>query len=245
MFPLRDNTPRNSVPVVTTLLVVINVMVFLFEVSLPPGQLERFVELFGLVPKRFAHPPWAVWVGFPADQYWPILTHMFVHGSLLHLFSNLWILWIFGDNVEDRMGHVRFVIFYVLCGLVAGAVHLYTNHDSTLPVVGASGAIAGVLGAYFVLYPRARLVCVLPIFFYPLFFEVPAFVFLILWFLTQLYSGALSSLSGQHVGGVAWWAHVGGFAAGVLLHWFFLARRPAKRRMYADEYGVAGPWARR
>lgn len=245
MIPIRDNVPRRSVPVVTILIILANAGVFAFELNLGPQRLQNFIYLFGLVPKRYTHPAWAQWVGFPVDTYWPFFTSMFLHGGFFHILLNMWTLWIFGDNVEDRMGGLRYVAFYLLCGLIAAGVHVVTNAGSQMPVVGASGAIAGVLGAYFVMYPRARLILLIPIFFYPLFFEIPAFLYLILWFLLQLYSGALSlGAETASRGGVAWWAHIGGFAAGVALHRFFLIGRPPPRRMYADEHGLAGPWSR-
>lgn len=142
----------------------------------------------------------------------------------MHVISNMWMLWIFGDNVEDRMGHLRFLVFYLLCGVAAGIVHFATNLNSTLPTVGASGAVAGVMGAYFLLYPRARIITMIPVFFYPLFIEIPAVFFLGLWFYSQLFSG-LASLSGpMQVGGIAWWAHVGGFLTGAALRFVFVKR---------------------
>src|SRR3989440_10379724 len=140
---------------------------------LPRQGVEQLFYIFGLVPARFTHPDWAAYVGFHVDSYWPILTHQFLHGGWLHIIANMWTLWIFGDNVEDRMGPLRFVIFYLICGTIAGLTHLLTNPDSTLPSVGASGAIAGVLGAYILLFPTARLIVMIPILFFPFFFEVP------------------------------------------------------------------------
>jgi membrane associated rhomboid family serine protease len=150
-------------------------------------------------------------------------------------------LWIFGDNVEDRMGRARFLIFYLLTGLAAGLTHWFTNLHSTVPTVGASGAIAGVLGAYFVLFPHARIVAMFPIFF----FQVPAVIYLLFWALSQVVSGTLAGLGPEDVGGVAWWAHVGGFVAGMALCWFFLLpRRDAPGRFARDEYGIEQAWSR-
>jgi membrane associated rhomboid family serine protease len=174
MIPIRDTIPSRNLPVVTWFLIIANSAVFLFELSLPPDVLERVFHLFGLVPARYTHPQWAVVIGFPVDDYWPFLTSMFLHGGWMHIISNMWTLWIFGDNVEDRMGSLRFLIFYLLCGFAAGLVHWFTHPWSTLPTVGASGAIAGVMGAYFFLFPFARVVVLLPILFFPFFFEVPA-----------------------------------------------------------------------
>src|SRR4029077_560609 len=138
----------------------------------------------------------------------------FLHGGWFHIIANMWTLWIFGDNVEDRMGPGRFAIFYLLCGTIAGSTHLLTNPDSTVPSVGASGAIAGVLGAYLLFFPTARLIVLFPIFFLPLFFEVPEVFYLVIWFFSQLFSGSAALAGSQQVGGIAWWAHIGGFIGG-------------------------------
>ena len=176
-------------PVVTRALILINVLVFFFELALPKQGLEQLFYLFGIVPARLTHPDWASYVGFPVDGYWTILTYQFLHGGWLHIVANMWTLWIFGDNVEDRMGSLRFVIFYLICGSIAGFTQLLTNPDSTIPSIGASGAIAGVLGAYLMFFPTARLIVLFPIVFFPFFFEVPAVLYLLLWFFIQLFSG--------------------------------------------------------
>jgi membrane associated rhomboid family serine protease len=242
MIPIRDNVPRQNTPIATWLLILINGVIFVFELMMPQPTLERFFYLFGIVPARFTHPDWASWVGFPIDNYWPFLTSMFLHGGWLHIIGNMWALWIFGDNVEDRMGPVRFVIFYLLCGLAAGVVHIVTNADSTIPTVGASGAIAGVMGAYFLLFPFARIVVLIPVFFFPFFFELPAVIYLGFWALSQLFSGTLALVDENAVGGVAWWAHVGGFIAGIGLQFLFVRRGRAYRRLSRDEYGIEGAW---
>ena len=192
MFPIQDSVPSRSVPVVTRALILINAIVFFFELSLPQASVEQLFYLFGIVPARFTHPDWTAYVGFPVDSYWPFLTHQFLHGGWLHIIFNMWTLWIFGDNVEDRMGPLRFGIFYLTCGILAGVTQLLTNSDLTVPSVGASGAIAGVLGAYLLLFPTARLVVMFPIFFFPFFFEVPAVLYLGIWFFSQLFSGTLA-----------------------------------------------------
>ena len=226
-------------PVVTRALVLVNVLVFFFELTLPRQGIEQLFYLFGIVPARLTHPDWAADIGFPAGTYWTILTHQFLHGGWLHLFANMWTLWIFGDNVEDRMGSLRFLIFYLICGSVAALTQVLTNPDSTIPSVGASGAIAGVLGAYLLFFPTARLIVLLPIFFYPFFFEVPAVLYLFLWFLIQLFNGAAALAGPQEVGGIAWWAHVGGFVSGMLLCRLFVRRR---RPSQPDEYGLEWAW---
>jgi membrane associated rhomboid family serine protease len=216
-------------------LLFVNAAVFFFELQLSEAQVEEFFYRFGLVPARYSHPEWAHWAGVPSDNYWPFLTHMFLHGSLFHFIANMWTLWIFGDNVEDRMGPVRFLIFYLLCGLTASLLHYFTALYSAIPTLGASGAIAGVMGAYFLLYPSARIIMLVPILFYPFFFEVPAVLYLGFWFLGQVLSGVVSAVGPEQVGGIAWWAHIGGFVAGAVLWRVFV--RP-ERPLQADEYGV-------
>ncbi|NCD24878.1 MAG: rhomboid family intramembrane serine protease [Deltaproteobacteria bacterium] len=218
MFPLRDNIPSRHRPYMVWAILAVNILVFVLMLPLGPGQENGVFHLFGVVPARFFHPDWAVWRGYPEGGSIAFLAHMFLHSGWLHIIANMWSLWIFGDNVEDVMGPVRFLIFYVLCGLAALGVHMVTASDSTVPVVGASGAIGGVMGAYFFLYPHARVVTVVPILIFPLIFEIPALFFLGAWFMSQVFSGLLTSSAG---GGVAWWAHIGGFVAGMLLLRFF------------------------
>lgn len=242
MFPIRDSIPTRTVPIVTRALILINALVFFCELALPKEALERFFYLFGIVPARLAHPAWAAAEGFPAGAYWTLLTHQFLHGGWLHIISNMWALWIFGDNVEDAMGHVRFAVFYLVCGVLAALTQVFTQPDSTLPSIGASGAIAGVLGGYLLLYPTARIVVLLPIFFFPFFFELPAVLYLGIWFVTQLFSGTLALAAPQQVGGIAFWAHVGGFVSGIVLCRAFVRR--VRRRLQPDEYGLEWAWRR-
>src|SRR5687768_16797251 len=204
VIPLRDVIPSRTTPYVTISLIVVNVLVFLYEATLDERSLEAFVLYFGLVPAAFS------WVA--------VLTSMFVHGGLLHAGGNMLYLWIFGDNVEDRMGHGRFLVFYLLCGVAAALAQTAMVPDSIIPMVGASGAIAGITGAYLVLYPRSRIVTLLPIFFFIQLVEVPAVFFLGIWFLIQFVSGIgsiASAAGGEPAGGVAFWAHIAGFVAGV------------------------------
>ena len=224
MIPIRDTIPREHFPFAVWTLIAANIVVFIYELKVPRDLTEQFIYLFGLVPARFTDPGWAATVGFP-HTYWPFFTTMFLHGGWLHIIGNMWVLWIFGDNVEDRMGPLRFFLFYLLCGLAAGATHVLTNPGSRVPAVGASGAIAGVMAAYLVLFPRGRIIAMFPILFYPVFFQVPAFIYLGFWFLTQFFSGTLAIASDREVSGIAWWAHVGGFAAGILTFSLFLRPR--------------------
>ncbi len=245
MIPIRDTIPSRTTPVVTWTLIFVNTAIFFYELSLGPIGAEQLFYWFGLVPARYSHPEWALTVGLSPDDYLPFLTSMFLHGGWLHLIGNMWTLWIFGDNVEDRMGHARFLTFYLLTGFAAGLTHWFTNVDSIVPTVGASGAIAGVLGAYFILFPHSRIIAMFPVFFFPFFFELPAGVYLLFWGLSQIFSGTLSTLAAADVGGVAWWAHVGGFVSGMLLHRLFILRpRDGPRRFEQDETGIEGVWAR-
>lgn len=212
MFPLRDNVPRRRFPFVNYLLVLINVLVFLFEVRVDQtGRLTAFIMKYGLVPARF--------FASPAHHFRDIFTAMFLHGSWGHVIGNMWFLLIFGDNVEDAVGHLRYLFYYLLMGFGAAAAQLAASPASRLPMIGASGAIAGVLGGFFFLYPRAKVLTLVVFIFFIRFIEIPAFFFLGLWFLMQTVSG-LGALSAQairgDVGGVAWWAHAGGFLAGLL-----------------------------
>jgi membrane associated rhomboid family serine protease len=221
MFPIRDSERSRSTPWITRLLVVFSAAVYLYEWMLPEEQLEQLVQTCALVPARLSQGE--------ALDLWPFLTSMFLHASLLHAVANLWALWIFGDNVEDSLGPLRFLVFYVASGVAAGALHVFVLPHSELPTLGASGAIAGVMGAYFVLFPRARVVAVIPILCFPLIIEIPAFVYLGVWFLIQLVSGAGSLGPGSSGATIAWWAHIGGFLAGVLLLAVLGLRRPRVR----------------
>ena len=217
MIPLRDVIPSRTTPYTTIALIVLNSLVFLFQLSLG-DQVNDFILAFGLVPAAFS------WVN--------VFTSMFLHGSLLHVGGNMLYLWIFGDNVEDRMGHGRFLSFYLLCGIAAALAQSIINPDSIVPMVGASGAIAGVMGAYFVLYPHSRIVTLVPLIIFFQVMEVPAIFFLGIWFVMQFISGVGSiatAVSGEPGGGVAFWAHVAGFVAGVT--GVFVFRRPERQRV--------------
>jgi membrane associated rhomboid family serine protease len=212
MIPLKDENPSRSTPVVMRVIVALNVACFLYEMALGPG-LRGFVFEFGFVPARLSLA--LEGAESPLAPGTTLISSMFLHGGWLHLLGNMWYLWIFGDNIEDRLGHVRFLLFYVLAGLAAATTHWLTNASSGVPTVGASGAIAGVLGGYLIAFPRARVLTLVPLFVFIQVMSLPAIVVLGLWFVFQFFSGALSLGMGA-TGGVAWWAHVGGFAFGVV-----------------------------
>jgi membrane associated rhomboid family serine protease len=216
MIPLRDVIPSRTTPVVTFALLAANALAFLFQLSLGE-QVNEFILYFGLVPAAFS------WVA--------LFTSMFLHGGLLHFGGNMLYLWIFGDNVEDRMGHGRFLVFYLLCGVAAALAQTIVTPDSLVPMVGASGAIAGVMGAYFVLYPQSRIVTLLPIIFFMQIVEIPAIFFLGIWFLMQFVNGlgSFAIASASQSGGVAFWAHIAGFVAGI--SGVLVFRRPERQRV--------------
>ncbi len=215
MIPLRDTNPSRSFPFITIILIIVNVVIFLFELYLGK-HLNELLSYFALIPAKYFYL--ATKGGFNyIERFYPFITSQFLHGGWLHMIGNVWFLWIFGDNVEDRLGHSKFLLFYLLCGIAAGFTHVYTNPSSPVPTIGASGAIAGVMGAYTILFPRARVLTLVPIFFFIQFVELPAFIFLGIWFLIQFFSGTLALASGGAYSGVAWWAHIGGFVVGVIL----------------------------
>ena len=225
MIPFRDTVPLQNTPWVTWSLILANLLLFLFCRGLQGDELRSFQYLHGLIAARYMRPEWAASAGFPED-YTPFITSIFLHGSWLHLIFNLWLLWIFGDNIEDRMGGVRILAFYLLCGLIAGLTHIYANPLSTVPTIGASGAIAGVMGAYFFLFPYARIV--IWVFFLPIFIEVPAIAFLGVWVIVQLYKVTTGLGAAATYSDVAWFGHLGGFLAGMFLYKPFLLRERAR-----------------
>ncbi|MBT8764422.1 rhomboid family intramembrane serine protease [Desulfohalobiaceae bacterium Ax17] len=233
MIPLKDSIPHRETPFVNYAIMAVNILVFFIQVSLPEPYLITFIHKYGLVPARYTNEVWAFFAGLPPWDYSPFLTNMFLHGGWFHLISNMWALWIFGDNVEDRLGHFRYLIFYILCGLAANMTHFLTDLYSTIPVVGASGAIAGVMGAYLILFPYSRIITLIPVFFIPYFIEIPAVLYLVGWFVSQLFPGILAIVSANNGSSIAWWAHIGGFIAGIIL--LPLLRKKEYRRLYPDE----------
>jgi membrane associated rhomboid family serine protease len=228
MFPLRDTIRARTFPVVTYIIIGLNVLVFLFEASMNQSGFNRVLSTFGLIPGRLS-------LARPVT-YLTLLTSVFLHGSWFHLISNMWTLFIFGDNVEDRLGHGGYLVFYLVTGVLAGLTHVLFVQGSQVPTVGASGAIAGVLGAYFLLFPRGRVLTFIPLFFLPWLVEIPAFIYLGFWFFSQLSSGLMSLGhlgSGGSFSGIAWWAHIGGFVSGLVVIGAFLGGR--RRRSRADD----------
>jgi membrane associated rhomboid family serine protease len=217
MFPIRDTQPSYTKPVVTMLIIALNVLVFLFEISLDPWTRNAFVATYGLVPEHFS--------------FANLITSTFLHGGWMHLLGNMWFLWIFGDNIEDILGHGKYLLFYLGCGVAAGLTQALLTTDPRIPTVGASGAIAGVMGAYLLKFPHSRILTVIVIIFFFTTVEVPAWVMLIYWFVTQFFNG-VGTIAYSHVseGGVAFFAHVGGFIAGCVLINVMGAKQPYGRR---------------
>jgi len=242
MIPLKDDNPTSRAPLLTIALIAVNAMVFLYQVSLGPRAGQLLVYQFGAIPTVVfgsSSLPANVAVIPPVLS---LFTSMFLHGGWLHLIGNMWYLWIFGDNVEEAMGKARFILFYLLTGLIAALAHAFMNPGSNIPTIGASGAISGVLGAYLILYPRARVLVLIPLFgFFWRFFYIPSMFVLGFWFLLQVFSGGLE---GSQAGGVAWGAHVGGFIAGMILVGVFKKRsvhyfNPPHRSPFQVEH----PWS--
>ncbi len=218
MFPLYDTQRRRGIPVINWLLIGINGLVFFFELGLTESGLNNFINQWGLVPSHLS-------ASLVSLEAWlTLFSAMFIHGGWLHILSNMWVLFIFGDNVENRLGGTGYLIFYLLSGIAAALLQVFLAPSSSVPMIGASGAIAGVLGAYMILFPQARVVSLVPIFFIFTTVELPAVIFLLFWFVIQLFSGVLA-LGGAAGSGIAWWAHVGGFLFGIAAVYFFAQRR--------------------
>jgi len=222
MIPLRDVIPSRTTPYVTIAIIALNALAWFFEISMPREDLSVFLQVWGIVPAAF----------IPST----LVTAMFLHGSWSHVIGNMWYLWIFGDNVEDRLGHGRFVVFYLLCGIAAAFGQIVLDPESTLPMIGASGAIAGVMGAYFVLYPQSRVLTLIPLIIFWEIIELPAIMLLGFWFLMQLFSaGAIAvtaSTGGAGSGGVAFMAHVAGFVVGMIAVFVFRRRQRPETWIY-------------
>jgi membrane associated rhomboid family serine protease len=240
MFPLRTSVPTRYPPTVTWTLIAANCVIFLFQISLSPAEQEWFLVNFALIPARYFAPEA---FGLPEPtlfDYLPFASNMFLHGGWLHLILNMWTLWLFGPVIEDRFGPGRYLMFYLVCGIAASAAHAMFNPISVVPALGASGAIAGVMGAFLRLFPFARVIVLVPVLFLPLFFELHAVIYVGFWFLVQIFQGTFELfMRSTDGGGVAWWAHIGGFVVGFAFGSLLQPPRRAYRPYYADE-GVYG-----
>ncbi|MBL4618536.1 MAG: rhomboid family intramembrane serine protease [Marinicaulis sp.] len=236
MFPIADSIAHRFPPFATWALIALNFFVFIcIEELLDPDAIEALIFKFGLVPARYFDPHWAETAGLSSSNFFPLLTDQFLHGGLFHIAANMWVLWLFGPSIEDRIGSWAFLLFYLASGMVANFTHMALHPDSVIPIIGASGAIAGILGAYTLTYPRARLIVMVPIFIFPFFFDIAALLFTGFWFVSQFIMGLQELAHPSLNGGVAFWAHVGGFIFGLFaaLIWRFVATRDRPR--FADE----------
>jgi membrane associated rhomboid family serine protease len=218
MIPLKDETPRRSAPVITLLLIAINAAVFFYShVSLSPRAEDALIRTYGLVPQRIQYALAGTHAVSYAHAFSPLFTCMFLHAGWLHVIGNMWFLWIFGANVEDRFGRLTYLLVYLVCGIGSGISQVIFSWGSPIPSIGASGAISGILGAYLLFFPGSRILTLIPLFIIWFTARIPAFVFILLWFAVQFLSGLGSLGAAGYEGGVAWWAHVGGFVLGVLI----------------------------
>jgi membrane associated rhomboid family serine protease len=239
VLPIQSTVPSRYSPVITWLLIASNCSVFFIQLGLSPPEFKAFLLTFALIPARYYTPLASYGAGDAFADYLPFVTNMFLHGGWLHLIFNMWTLWLFGPAVEDRLGPARFLFFYLTCGVIASTAHVMFNPLSPVPTLGASGAIAGVLGCYVFLFPYASVIVLVPIVFVPLFFALPAIVFVGLWFLIQLLEGSVELFMPSTGGGVAWWAHIGGFLTGLILG-PLLARSKLHYRPYYGDEGILG-----
>jgi membrane associated rhomboid family serine protease len=239
LIPLRDANPVRSIPIVNRLLLAVNLAAWIYVVYLTrqPGALDAFFDRYSFDWLEFTRRIASGDIG--VETFIPLITHMFLHGGWLHLILNMWTLYLFGPAVEDRLGSGRYLVFYLICGLVASFAHAIFNPTSTVPALGASGAISGVLGSFILMFPLARLVIVIPILFFPFFFQIPAIVFAGFWFFTQITAGVAELFMPSQGGGIAWWAHTGGFVAGLALTPLLHQSKAPYRNYEADE-GVLG-----
>ncbi len=226
MIPLRDTIKSDSFPLVNWILIILNAVVFFFEISLDHGQAELFIQKYGLIPAE---------TNLTGNNSYRFFTNMFLHGGWWHFIGNMWILYIFGDNVEDKMGRFRYLIFYLLTGLLAGLTHFILYRNSPVPAIGASGAISGVMAAYMFMFPGSMILSFVPIFIIPLLIPIPALIYIGIWFIGQLFSGTYSLLLSSTATGIAFWAHIGGFIAGIILYRIFV-RKKKNKKYYSRKY---------
>jgi membrane associated rhomboid family serine protease len=239
MFPIRDSVPKYHTPAVVYGLILVNALVFLYQINLGFNQSINFTYTYGLVPDAYFDPAGQLRPGLEPVAFLPFLTSAFLHGGWLHIILNMWTLFIFGSTLENRMGALPFLVFYLCCAVASTVVHGYFNPLSDAPVIGASGAIAGVIGAYAARFPKARITLLVPVVIIPLIFTIPALAYAAIWFAVQLLQGTWEAMTPSMGGGIAWWAHIGGFVAGLALLPFFLIFAPAER---ADGRWQRGPW---
>ena len=222
MIPLRDTIPSHSFPIVNWALILINSVLFMVEVFVfDSKQAESMIYQYGLIPDNIRLSGIGSIHELRVSVFRPFFTNMFLHGGWGHLIANMWILFIFGDNVEDRMGKVKYFLFYILCGLIAGLTHFILHRNSVVPAIGASGAISGIMAAYMFMFPKSTIISLVPIFIIPLFLPIPAIIYIGIWFLMQLLSGTTSLMLSDSASGIAFWAHIGGFIGGLLLYRYF------------------------
>ncbi|MEE9412220.1 MAG: rhomboid family intramembrane serine protease [Methylococcales bacterium] len=229
MIPFRDTLEVRNTPYITWSLMAINIAIFGYLQTLPDGYLFALFQQYGVVPVRYNNPMWAIITKTSATNYWPFVFSLFMHSSWMHLIMNMWMLWIFGDDIEDDMGKLRFIIFYLLCGIGANIVVVLVAATSPLPVIGASGALAGILGAYIFIFPYAKIVVWIPIFFLPIFIEIPAIAFLGVWVIFQL-NDLTTTLASDEATSLAWVGHLSGFFIGAVLYRIFLPGLKATAR---------------
>ncbi|UCH15238.1 MAG: rhomboid family intramembrane serine protease [Bacteroidales bacterium] len=224
MIPLRDTKHSERFPIVNWLIIIVNIIVFIYELTLNGAEAEAFFYKFGLVPSQ---------TNLTSGNQYTFFTNMFLHGGWGHFIGNMWVLYIFGDNVEDRMGKVRYFFFYIIAGLIASFTHYMLHRNSPVPAIGASGAISGIMAAYMFLFPRSKILSFVPVFFIPLLIPIPAFIFIAIWFIGQVFNGTYTLLFSPTATGIAFWAHIGGFLGGLILYKFFLSRkRKRKKKKY-------------
>lgn len=235
MIPLKDTIPHKNSPYITWLLILGNLVSLLYQSMLSPGALNRFIMAYGFIPGDLTLVLEQKLQLESLFYLQPLLTSLFLHGSWIHLIGNMWMLWLFGDNVEDYAGHFPFLLFYLVSGLAASMAHFAFNMSSQIPTIGASGAVAGVMGAYFVLFPRARIITLVPIFWIPFFLKIPAVLFIGFWFASQFLLGVSDLLGPADQGGVAWWAHIGGFIFGFLAIRLCRSKRSPQRPVYDSD----------
>lgn len=231
MIPIRDNIACETTPYISWAIMAVCIGIFVLLQFLPEENQRQIIYLYGMVPMRYSSPELAFSTVLPVNHYLPFLTNLFLHASWLHIIINMWFMLIFAKNIEDRMGHGRFLLFYLFCGLSATYLQWLSDPSINIPLIGASGAVAGVLGAYFFIYPYARVVIWLPLLFLPIFFELPAIAFLGFWVIIQLQKASSVLLFDEVSTHIAWWAHIGGFITGALAHFIFLKSNTGREKL--------------